>query len=98
MSAHPLINLVILCDLFTVVLIAHYAFNGAIEKFNIVARVGIIFVAVGVLCQALSSLHFLAFGTVSILSPVWALKDVGIFLGVLGQSHEKFWEGKDVEL
>ena len=95
MSVHPLISFVIFIDLCTVFLVALVAFTGGFARFNMVTRLGVIFATVGVLVQALSSLHFLVFGSVSILAPLWALKDLGIFLVILGQAHYMFWKNRN---
>lgn len=93
MTAHPLIQLVVLMDLATVALIACFVFIGGFERLNLLTRLGAISAAIGVMVQALSSLHFLVHGSVSILAPVWILKDLGIFLVACGMAHSAFRGG-----
>ena len=95
MSVHPLISFVVFIDLCTVLLVALVAFTSGFEQLNFITRLGVICATVGVLAQALSSLHFLVFGSVSILAPLWALKDLGIFLVIFGQAHQIYWKNRN---
>jgi len=85
---------VIFIDLCTVLLVALVAFTGGFERLNLLTRLGVISAAIGVMVQALSSLHFLVHGSVSILAPVWILKDLGIFLVACGMAHNAL-RGRD---
>ena len=95
MTAHPLISFVIFIDIFSVLAIAFVAFSGGFDKFSVITKLGIISSVIGVLVQAMSSLHFVVLGTVSIFTPLWALKDLGIFLVILGQAHYMFWKKRN---